>query len=194
MIQLGDTIVSFDLFEKKFCCDLAICKGICCVEGDSGAPMEESEVDEIKNNYSAIKKYMTPQGISAVKKEGYGNIDFEGDLVTPLVKKKECAYAINENGNCWCAIEKAWMNKESTFRKPISCHLYPIRIKKYDGFELVNYHKWKICSCARIKGSKENIPVYVFTKDALIRKYGKEWYDELTIIAKQIDNGDIETF
>ena len=162
MIQIGDTIISLDIFEKKFCCDLAVCKGICCVEGDSGAPLEEGEAEQIRENYERIKPYMKPEGIAAVEEQGFSVVDIEGDMVTPLIGGRECAYIIEENGCSWCAIEKAWSRGESSFRKPISCHMYPIRVKQYQNYEAMNYDQWTICACARLKGEQEGIPVYVF--------------------------------
>ncbi|MGL5682747.1 MAG: DUF3109 family protein [Marinifilaceae bacterium] len=193
MIQIDDTLISFDIFEKLFSCDLASCKGVCCIEGDSGAPLEESELQEIADNYEQIKPYMKPEGISAIETHGYGEIDSDGDLVTPLINGVECAYAIEENGSCWCAIEKAWYEGKCSFRKPISCHLYPIRITKYTEFEAVNYNKWSICKCALAKGKKEHMPVYKFLKEPLIRKYGEDWYKQLEVVAQEIEAGRIET-
>lgn len=192
MIQIGDTIISLDIFEKKFCCDLAACKGICCVEGDSGAPLEAGEAEEIRENYEKIKPYMKPEGVATVEEQGFSVIDIEGDLVTPLIGGRECAYIIEENGCSWCAIEKAWSRGESSFRKPISCHMYPIRVKQYQNYEAMNYDQWTICACARLKGEQEGIPVYVFLKDALIRKYGEEWYEQLCYAAREIETGKIK--
>lgn len=192
MIQIGDAIVSFDIFVKKFSCDLTHCKGICCVEGDSGAPLEKEEPDRIRANYEQIRSYMKPEGIAAVEEQGFSIIDCEGDLVTPLMQGEACAYAIEENGNYWCAIEKAWSEGKCDFRKPISCHLYPIRITKYDGFEALNYNRWEICRCACLKGEKEGMPLYRFLKQALIDKYGEEWYEQLEYAAREIELGHIE--
>lgn len=194
MIQIGNVLVSFDVFEKEFSCDLSRCKGICCIEGDSGAPLDKGEKKKIERNYTNVKTYMKPEGIAAVEQQGFAVIDRDGDLVTPLIANRECAYAIEENGSCWCAIEKAWTEGKSDFRKPQSCHLYPIRIKKYPDFEALNYNKWDICSCAREKGEKEGIPVYRFLKDALIARYGEEWYRELEYAANEIETGRIETW
>ncbi len=126
MIQIENTLVSFDIFEKKFSCDLRQCKGVCCVEGDSGAPLEKGESRRIEEYYEEIKTFMKPGGIRAVEEQGFAVVDKEGDLVTPLIGGRECAYAIEENGICWCAIEKAWTQGKSAFRKPVSCHLYQI--------------------------------------------------------------------
>ncbi|MBE6334088.1 MAG: DUF3109 family protein [Odoribacter sp.] len=193
MIQIEDSIVTFDLFEKHFSCDLAQCKGACCIEGDGGAPLDEEELKQIEDNYDSIKKYMKPAGITSVAECGFGEVDKDGDLVTPLINGVECAYAIDEGGSCWCAIEKAWAAGESSFRKPISCHLYPVRIKRYDSFEAVNVHKWSICKCAFKKGEREQMPLYKFLKDALIRKYGEEWYEMLCVAASEIESGAIDT-
>lgn len=192
MIQIEDALVSFDIFEEKFCCDLAQCKGVCCVEGDSGAPLEKDEPGKIEANYRNVKPCMKAEGIAAVEEQGYAVIDRDGDLVTPLIHNRECAYAIEENGACWCAIEKAWTEGKSSFRKPISCHLYPIRISKYEGFEALNYNRWEICACARRKGREEGIPLYRFLKDALILRYGREWYEQLEYAAREIEAGRIE--
>lgn len=192
MIQIEDTIVSFDLFEKKFSCDLKQCKGICCVEGDSGAPLEKEEPYKIEENYEAIQCYMKPAGREAVQRQGFAVIDRDGDLVTPLIEGRECAYAIEEEGSCWCAIEKAWAEGKSGFRKPVSCHLYPVRVSRYEGFEALNYNKWDICHCAVLKGQQEGIPLYRFLKNALIERYGEEWYEQLEYAAKEIEAGHIE--
>lgn len=189
MLQIGDVLVSFDIFEKKFACDLAVCKGICCVEGDYGAPLEEEEISRIAENYGAVKSYMTPEGKEAVERQGFAVKDCEGEWVTPLVNGRECAYAIEENGCCWCAIEKAWTERKSVFRKPVSCHLYPIRATRYPAFEALNYHKWKICSCARDNGFRLGIPLYRFLKEALIERYGEEWYAELEYAAREYEAG-----
>lgn len=189
MLQIGDVLVSFDIFEKNFVCDLELCKGICCVEGDYGAPLEEDEIGRITENYEAIKSYMTSRGKEAVERQGFAVKDCEGEWVTPLVDGRECAYAIDEDGCCWCAIEKAWTQKKSVFRKPVSCHLYPLRATRYPEFEALNYHKWKICSCARDKGYRLGIPLYRFLKEALVERYGKEWYAELEYAAGEYEAG-----
>ena len=162
------------------------------MDGDSGAPLEEGEAEQIRENYEKIKPYMKPEGIAAVEEQGFSVIDIEGDTVTPLIAGRECAYIIEENGCSWCAIEKAWSRGESSFRKPISCHLYPIRVKQYQNYEAMNYDQWTICACARLKGEQEGIPVYVFLKDALIRKYGEEWYEQLCYAAREIETGKIK--
>lgn len=189
MIQIGEVIVSFDIFEKKFSCDLSACKGACCIEGDYGAPLEDDEIEKIGANYAEVKGYMTEGGVKSVKKHGFAVKDCDGEWTTPLVEHRECAYAIDENGCCWCALEKAWSEGKSTYRKPISCHLYPIRVARYAGFEALNYHQWHICAAAVEKGKREGMPLYRFLKDALIARYGEEWYAELEYAAKELEEG-----
>ena len=192
MIEIGNAIVSVDIFEKAFCCDLAVCRGMCCVEGDSGAPLEKAEYKYLKRNLHKLRKYMLSEGSEAVERQGAGLIDEDGDLVTPLINCGPCAYIIRENGLWWCAIEKAWSRGDFELRKPISCHLYPVRIKKYPDFEALNYNEWHICRAAVEKGGREGIPVYRFVKDALIRKYGTAWYEELEAVAAEIESGRLK--
>ena len=187
MIQIGDKIISLDILEKHFVCDLNSCKGACCVEGDSGAPLDLEEKRKIQDIYKKIKPYMTKEGISEVEKQGVAVYDFEGELTTPLVNNRECAFVFYENGITKCTIEKAYLEGKINYKKPISCHLFPVRIQKFSGFEAVNYEKIKICEPACNCGSKLQIPVYVFLKEPLIRKYGKEWYHELQSTAKLIE-------
>jgi hypothetical protein len=192
VIQIEETLVSFDVIERRFCCDPRACRGACCVAGDSGAPLGEGEEEEIRENYPAITQHMTPAGIAAVGRQGFAIVDVDGDRVTPLVDGKECAYAIDEDGCCHCAIEKAWAAGESRFRKPLSCHLYPVRVTRYRHYEAVNYDRWLICAPARERGERENIPVYLFLKEALVRKYGEEWYDQLCHAATALREGSIK--
>ncbi len=187
MLQIDDTIISLDILDKTFVCNLDACKGACCVEGDSGAPLEGDEPQQLEQVYETVKKYMAPDGIAAIKKQGYWVVDFEGDKVTPLVDNKHCAYLYRDEKNTWmCAIEKAWLNGEVTFRKPISCHLYPIRVAKYNDFVAVNYERNNLCTPARILGDKLGVPMYVFLKEPLIRKFGAEWYEQLVLSVDEL--------
>lgn len=179
MVLIGETLVSLDLFEKKFKCDLSVCKGMCCVEGVAGAPLEVEETKILKKIYPLIYPYLKEKNISAIEEQGLYVTDSDGEWVTPLISGEECAYAIFEDGIAKCAIEKAYFEGLISFRKPISCHLYPIRIKKIDKLEALNYHEWDVCKPAFELGEKEGIPVYRFLKDVLIRKYGEKWYREL---------------
>ncbi|MEG1555414.1 MAG: DUF3109 family protein [Bacteroidales bacterium] len=172
-------LVSDDLIENHFCCDLSKCGGMCCIEGDAGAPIDPEEIADIEDNYLIFKKYMTPEGIEKIELDGSFDYDMEGSFVTPLLSDEACAYVYYEKGIAKCAIEKAFLNKEINFQKPISCHLYPIRIKKLPDYDALNYHRWFVCDPACLKGKEINLPVYKFLKEPLIRKYGEEWYHEL---------------
>lgn len=184
MIEIGRTIISRDIFEKKFVCNLSKCKGACCIEGHSGAPLTQEEAEIIENEYPHLKKYLPQKHRKEIQKQGFSVIDSDGDLVTPLVNKRQCAYSFyNENGILKCAIEQAFFEGETFFRKPISCHLFPIRIKEYKRFDAVNYEELNVCKPALEYGKKLQIPLYQFLKDPLIRKYGKKWYHEVEIAA-----------
>lgn len=186
MLQIKNTLISLDIIEKKFCCDLAACKGICCVEGDSGAPLTDEETGIIEEEYEYIRPFMRKEGVKAIEKQGAWVIDAENDKVTPLIRKKECAFVIFENGTASCAIERAYLDKKTVFRKPISCHLYPIRLKKYADFTAVNYDKWQVCKAAIPQGEKLGLYIYQFLKEPLIREFGEEWYEELQIAADSL--------
>lgn len=187
MIEIGRTLVSDDLVETKFVCDLNACKGACCVHGDSGAPLEEEETKILDEIFPKIKPYLTEKGIHAIEKEGQWMVDTDGDKVTPLVDgNKECAYTVFEKGMALCGIEQAWKDGKIKFQKPISCHLYPVRITAYKKFDAVNYETWNICKPACACGEKLEVPVYKFVKTALIRKYGSEWYKQLENAAEFI--------
>lgn len=181
MIQIDDKLISEDLFSEEFVCNLAKCKGICCVEGDAGAPLDEDETKILDEIYPKIKSYLRPEGIQAIEEQGTYTLDFEGDLVTPLVNNAECAYVIfDEKGYTKCAIEKAYEDGVIDWQKPISCHLYPIRITEYSNFSAINYHEWDICSDACTLGKELGVKVYQFLKKPLIRKYGEEFYQTLS--------------
>lgn len=187
MLQIGNAIVSLDVIEKKFICDFVKCKGACCIEGDSGAPLDDDEKAILEEIYPDIKEYLNEQGIAEIEKQGTSVIDSDGDLVTPIINDKECVYTVFENGLALCGIEKAFLDGKINYRKPISCSLYPIRIQKYEEFDAVNYNKWNICAPARELGFKMGIPVYKFLKDPLIRKYGEDWYNELEYAAENLE-------
>lgn len=188
MLQIQEALISLDVIEKKFCCDLSKCKGVCCVEGDSGAPLTDEETTILDDEYASIRPYIRIEGVEEIEKQGQWVIDIENDKVTPLVNEKECAYAIFEDGIAKCAIEKAFFEEKTSFRKPISCHLYPIRTKRYASFEAVNYNEWSICKPALKNGKEKGLYVYQFLQDSLTRKYGKDWYKELTIAADSLLN------
>lgn len=182
MIIVGQTLVSEDIADVRFVCDCDSCLGGCCVEGDAGAPLTGDEIVELRDYLSQILPYMCREGIEVVNSSGVFTTDSEGIKGTPLVNGRECAFVVYRGEVATCAIEKAWEEKKIGFRKPISCHLYPIRTIDYSEFEAVNYHKWDICKKALQQGRINNIFLFEFLKEPLIRKYGQDWYDELVLI------------
>lgn len=180
MLIVDNVLVSDELIHNCFCCDISQCGGECCIEGDAGAPLAPDEVGELEDAYPIFKKYMTEEGIRRVEEGGTFDYDMEGEFVTPLLDGDEaCAFVYYEDGIAKCAVEKAYLNGEIAFRKPISCHLYPIRIKQLPDYEALNYHRWFVCESACQKGAELQLPVYQFLKEPLIRKYGEEWFAKL---------------
>jgi hypothetical protein len=187
MLQIEDTIISLDVLEEYFLCDLSACKGICCLEGDSGAPVEKEEIAQLEAILPEIWDELSPEAKAVIDKQGVVYLDEDGEYVTSIVNGKDCVFTCyDENGDCKCAIEKACQAGKIDFYKPISCHLYPIRVAKYNSFRAVNFHSWSVCQAAKIAGKKENVKIYQFLKEPLIRKFGKEWYEQLEIAAKEI--------
>jgi hypothetical protein len=180
MIVLQNTVLSDDLKDKFFVCNLEKCKGACCVEGDLGAPLDQDELPILAEVYEHVKPYMSEEGVKAIEAQGLYVEEFNGDFSTPTIGNRECAYAIyDENLTLKCAIEQAYLDGKISWKKPISCHLYPIRITKYDGFEALNYDRWEICNAACAFGVELGVPVYKFLREPLVRKYGEEWFQEL---------------
>tara|TARA_B100000780_G_C21114093_1_gene450532 strand:- start:1223 stop:1807 length:585 start_codon:yes stop_codon:yes gene_type:complete len=180
MVEIEDKIISDELFEKKFVCDLQKCKGGCCVEGDSGAPLNSNEIKDITKNLSTIKSEMSPKGLNAIKKNNFHYIDSDGDKVTKLVDGKECVFVIFDKNNiAKCSIESAYRKKKINFNKPISCHLYPVRVVKYDSFTAVNVDSWHVCKPACECGIELNVPVFKFLKDAIVRSWGLDFFSKL---------------
>lgn len=187
MLQIDNTIISLDLLEKKFVCDLSICNGTCCIEGDSGAPVTDNEINTYELNIEKIAPFMTKKGIDAIYENGLWWIDSEGDKVTTLLNNKECAFVVMEGKTAKCAIEIAKENKKIDFDKPISCHLYPVRLTEYKDFTAVNYHSWNICNSAVRYGEHLGTPVFKFLKTPLIQKFGENWYKQLEVAYENID-------
>lgn len=187
MLQIQNTLVSLDLIEKYFVCDLDACLGACCIEGDEGAPLTAEESERIRAALPQAEAFMTPGGLREVRENGVDYFDREGDRVTALVNGCECAFTCREPGGlCLCALEKARRQGAMDHDvKPISCRLYPVRVKEYDGFTAVNLHKWKICRPAERLGRKLGVRAYEFLKDPLIARFGREWYDELCVTARE---------
>lgn len=188
MIIIQQTLISEDIFEKQFVCDLNACKGACCVEGDEGAFVDPSEKKKLEQVYPAVKPYLTKEGIKAIEKQGYYITNDEGILKTPLMNGGPCAYTIFENGIALCGIEKAYREKKIKWPKPVSCHLYPIRISKVGEFDALNYEKWNICKPACKNGKTLGVPIFRFVKDAIIRKYGKEYYEAMEAAFEYMQN------
>jgi hypothetical protein len=186
MLRIADTIFSFDILEKKFICDLPVCLGNCCRYGDSGAPLSNDEVHILDEIWKEVKSYLRPEGISAIEEKGKSVKDFENDWVTPLIGKEECAYTIYSDNILLCGIEKAWSEGKISFRKPLSCHLFPVRIKYYSDFRALNYEEISICSPARKKGTEKGMYVYEFLREPLIRALGEDLYKELCIAAIEL--------
>lgn len=186
MFVIGDTLISLDLIEHFFVCDLKVCKGQCCIDGDAGAPLLEEEKKEIDKNILNIIPLLSPGGKKAIEEEGTAYYDKDGDLVTTLIEGCNCAFSVFDNeGVCLCALEKGLREGIIPNLKPSSCFLYPVRLQKVGNMTAVNLHRWKICSCAEKKGKKLGIRAYQFLKGPLIRKFGQEWYEDLDRIAKE---------
>ncbi|MBP3482331.1 MAG: DUF3109 family protein [Alistipes sp.] len=189
MIEIDGKIVSTDLLTEHFACDIAKCKGMCCVEGNAGAPLETDEVDILEEEFGNYRPYMTAEGIDAIEKQGFMVVDEDGDYTTPLVNDAECAYSYTENGITMCAVEKAFLKGECSFRKPVSCHLYPIRIVKFsNGTVGLNYHRWDVCRTACENGRRLGIPVYKALKEPITRHFGEEFYRALEAAERFIKN------
>ena len=178
MILIDDTLLSTEVFDRKFCCDLKACKGACCVEGESGAPLELDELREIEAGFEVIKDRLKPDSLAVIEQDGLYVLDADGDYVTPIVDGKECVYAtFDTDGTAKCGFEQAYFEGKLSWRKPISCHLYPIRLTELKDLTAVNYHRWPICDGALTCGAGLDLSVLQFCKEALVRKFGQTWYD-----------------
>ncbi len=186
MLQIKDTLVSLDLVERYFVCDLDQCLGECCVEGDAGAPLAPGEREKIEAVLPEVEGDLLPRALQAIREEGSAYVDPDGDLVTQIVDGRDCVYTCYApGGKCLCALEKAYREGRIPDVKPISCRLYPVRLKEYDGFTAVNFHRWKICRSAEINGCKLGVRAYEFLKGPLTARFGEEWYEELDRTAKE---------
>lgn len=180
MIQIGKAIVSEELLDSQFVCNLSKCKGACCIDGDAGAPLNKEELDILEEIYPKIKHLLLPKGIDAIENQGKYTISDKGEIETTLIDKKDCAYVIFDKKNiAKCGIEEAYNQGIINWKKPVSCHLYPVRVLEFSTFTTVNYHHWDICNPACDLGKELKVPVYKFVKEALIRKFGEAWYLEL---------------
>ena len=186
MLQIKDTLVSLDLVERYFCCDLDSCLGACCVEGDAGAPVLPGEVTSLEECLETVEDSLTPRAREVIDEQGVVYVDEEGDLVTSIVEGRECVFCTYvSGGKTLCALEKAYREGKTRWCKPVSCHLYPVRLKEYGGFTAVNLHRWKICHSAEKLGRKLGLRAYQFLKEPLVNRFGKEWYEELCLTAEE---------
>jgi hypothetical protein len=190
MILIDDVLVSDELKDIYFACNLGACKGECCVQGDAGAPLEEEEISIIEDCIDEIKPFMTAKGRLVTELVGVFDYDSDAEYVTPLIDGEECAFVYKENGISFCAIEKAWLEGKIKYRKPVSCHLYPIRLSKLGDFTALNYNKWSICAPAILKGKNLGEPLYKYLEEPIIRKFGREFFDKLCI-AMERDTEDL---
>lgn len=185
MFQLDKTLISEEIFEKEFVCNLNACKGQCCVDGDAGAPLTKEETAILDEIFPQVKPFLRAEGIATIEQHGKWITSEDNETETPLVNGSECAYVVFENDKALCGIEKAYLEGVIDWKKPISCHLYPIRLTEYAQFTALNYHQWHICSPACDFGKELSVPVYKFLKEPLVRKFGKSWYDDLEKIAQE---------
>lgn len=185
MFQLGKTIVSEDILDNEFVCNLSACKGGCCIDGDAGAPLSDDETRILDEIYPKVKPFLRPEGVAAIEAQGTWVVGTDGTLETPLIDNKDCAYVIFDGATALCGIEQAYNQGEVSWKKPVSCHLYPIRVKDFSEFAAVNYDRWDICDEACSLGRELEVPVYKFVREALIRRFGQDWYDELEKVAQE---------
>ncbi|WP_350284276.1 DUF3109 family protein [uncultured Croceitalea sp.] len=185
MFQIDKTLISEEIIENDFVCNLTACKGACCVDGEAGAPLEENETEILTAIFEKVKPYLRPEGIKEIEDQGTFVKGEDGDWETPLVNNSECAYTIFSDGVAKCGLEAAYNDGVTDWKKPISCHLYPVRTRDYTEFTAVNYHKWEICDPACSLGNELQVPIYKFVKEALIRKFGEAWYAELEKVAHE---------
>lgn len=187
MVEIQNTLVSLDLFREKFCCDINACGGACCIEGDAGAPVKEEEIAELEEAAEAVRDELATAAQEVIRKQGVVYIDRDGDFVTSIVDGKDCVFTCrNEHGHCLCALERAYREGRTSFKKPVSCSLYPVRLSCVGGMTAVNYHRWNVCRPAVELGQKLDIPVYKFLKEPLIRVFGQEWWDECDLVAEEL--------
>ncbi|MBT8284521.1 MAG: DUF3109 family protein [Flavobacteriaceae bacterium] len=186
MFQLGKTLVSEEIIENDFVCNLTACKGACCVDGDAGAPLEENETQILRDIYHKVKPFLRQEGIEAIEEQGHYVIGEDGEWETPLIGKQECAYTVfDEKGIAKCGLEEAYNKGVTSWKKPVSCHLYPVRVTEYTNLTAVNYHKWQLCDPACDLGESLQVPIFKFVREALVRKFGENWYAELVEIANE---------
>lgn len=188
MIQIDDVVVSLDILRECFVCDIAACHGECCIEGDAGAPVTEDEVARLEEVLPVVWDDLSDAAHSVIERQGVAYVDADGDLVTSIVDGRDCVFTCRDaGGNCLCAIEKAYRDGRTDFYKPVSCHLYPVRVGDYGPYKALNYHRWDVCKAAVALGRAKGVRVYQFLKEPLVRRFGQEWYDELCTAAREME-------
>ncbi len=187
ILMVGEVLVSPDIITEMFHCDLDVCKGMCCVEGDAGAPLTVEEIGLLEEALGTIGEWMTGEARSVIARQGVAYPDMDGEMVTSLVGGRDCAFARHEGGRCLCALETAFLRGATSFRKPMSCSLYPVREKVLcDGTVCLNYHRWSVCRAGRLKGEELGVPLYRFLEGPLTERFGEEWYGELALAAEEL--------
>ena len=187
MIQIDDVVVSLDILRECFVCDIAACHGECCIEGDAGAPVTEDEVARLEEVLPVVWDDLSDAARSVIERQGVAYVDADGDLVTSIVDGRDCVFTCRDAaGNCMCAIERACREGRTDFSKPVSCHLYPVRVGDYGPYKALNYHRWDVCKAAVVLGRAKGVRVYQFLREPLVRRFGQEWYDELCLAADEL--------
>lgn len=190
MLQIGDAVVSLDVLREYFVCDLEACRGICCIEGDSGAPVLDDEVERLDEVLPVVWDDLSDEAREVIRRQGTTYVDADGDRVTSIVDGRDCVFTCRDGrGNCLCAIERAFREGRTDFYKPLSCHLYPIRVGYYGPYKALNYHRWDVCRAATVMGRERGVKVYQFLRGPLTRLMGSEWYDELCTAARELEAG-----
>jgi hypothetical protein len=179
MLIINDILIDEDIFLQNFVCDLSVCKGCCCVEGDLGAPLDPNEVPILEQFYPKVKRYLSEENRRAIEEQGFGVVDYAGDLDTPLAPNNECAYVTHRDGIVKCAYECAYLDGKIPWRKPASCYLYPIRVGKAGPYKTLKFDRWSICNCALVKGERHGVPCYKFLEGPLTEIFGADFYKQL---------------
>ena len=188
MLQIGDVVVSLDVLRECFVCDVAACKGECCIEGDAGAPVNEDEIARLEEVLPVVWDDLSDAARAVIDRQGVVYVDADGDFVTSIVDGKDCVFTCRDAaGTCLCAIEKAFREGRTDFYKPVSCHLYPVRVGDYGPYKALNYHRWDVCKAAVALGRAKGVRVYQFLREPLVRRFGQEWYDELCTAAREME-------
>ncbi|MCI5777313.1 MAG: DUF3109 family protein [Bacteroidales bacterium] len=192
MIEIEGKVINTEIFRRRFVCDISKCKGTCCYDGDSGAPLEKEELDKLTEVFPAVEPLLSDKEREEISRQGLWVTDADGDFVTPIIDGRECVYTNREPDGTWsCAIEKAFREGKTNWRKPISCYLYPIRVSKTRKYELLNFHEWEVCRPAMELGQKVGTPAYKFLREPIIEKFGEDFYKELEELEQELSRQGI---